>query len=186
MYFLLLILLDFVLIVTFIGKFSGFRLYQLFLLLRVSFFYEDYKESWWNRTDWKYRYNLPLYSRQIRYRLGNSEKMTKWKKRPFFPELQTFERTLFCCSSTHASPDSPDKNSIEMKMSTSVDGMMLTERYWSVRVETNTRGTSSTTDLIWIETISKPDLSKGRISYNLRSCSDPKPQRTNPVFIGER
>jgi hypothetical protein len=63
------------------------------------------------------------------------------------------------------SPDFPsDKNSTEMKMITSVGGIMLTERYRSFRVETNPRATSSTTDLIWIETVSKPDFRKGGIS----------------------
>jgi hypothetical protein len=45
MYFLVLILLDFVLIVTFIGKSSGFRLYQLFLLLRMSFFMKTIRKA---------------------------------------------------------------------------------------------------------------------------------------------
>ena len=63
-----------------------------------------------------------------------------WKddsvKTLFFPVLQTFERTLSCCYTSHVSPDSPsDKNSIEIKMRASVAGIMLTERNRSVRME---------------------------------------------------
>lgn len=68
---------DFILNVIFIGKSSGFRLSSVFPSVNIIFCYEDCKESWWNRTDRKYRYTLPLYPPQIRYRLGNSDKMTE-------------------------------------------------------------------------------------------------------------
>jgi len=66
-------------------------------------------------------------------------------------------------------------------MSTSVDVMMLTESYQSVRVEHFFHQS-----LIRIETVSKPDLRKGGISYNLRCCSGPNPQKSKLVITGER